>query len=178
MNTTNSIYLKIILMLSLALGQSISYKEGAQFYDSGNLEFCFLAQSEIISGQIFEEGTGVHFKENGDMDWVFLQKDTMIQGHLCRGNGHGFMTSFYPNGKLKTGWLTNDEIIQGIPCSKFRFVSAIFVSFHDKTGQTSFHENGILQYCELSEDMIIEGKSYKKTDVVRFDFEGNLLSEY
>jgi hypothetical protein len=57
-------------------------------------------------------------------------------------------------------------------------VSAIFVSFHNKTGQTSFHENGILQYCELSEDMIIEGKSYKKTDVVRFDFEGNLLSEY
>ena len=88
------------------------------------------------------------------------------------------MTNFYPNGQLKTGWLANDEIIQSIPCSKFRFMSAIFASFHGKSGQTSFHENGALQYCELLEKMIIEGKSFKKTDTVRFDLEGNLLNEY
>ena len=74
--------------------------------------------------------------------------------------------------------LADDELIQGIPCSKFRFISAIFVSFHGKSGQTSFHENGKLQYCELSENLIIEGKPYNKTDAVRFDHAGDLLNEY
>ena len=165
------------LLRSFVIGQGIACSNEVEYYQNGYIEFCILAREDTLSGQILPEGTGVHFSENGVFDWCFLQQDTNIQGHLCRGSGHNFMTSFYPNGQLKTGWLANDEIIQGIPCSKFRFMSAIFVSFHCKSGQTSFHENGALQYCELSEDIIIEGKSYKKTDSVRFDPKGNLLNE-
>jgi|TARA_B100001079_G_scaffold242823_1_gene229139 hypothetical protein len=165
------------LLRSFVIGQDIACSNEVEYYQNGYIEFCILAREDTLSGQILPEGTGVHFSENGVFDWCFLQQDTNIQGHLCRGSGHNFMTSFYPNGQLKTGWLANDEIIQGIPCSKFRFMSAIFVSFHGKSGQTSLHENGALQYCELSEDIIIEGKSYKKTDSVRFDPKGNLLNE-
>jgi len=166
------------LLWSFVIGQDIACSNEVEYYQNGSIEFCILAREDTLSGQIFPEGTGVHFSENGVFDWCFLQQDTNIQGHLCRGSGHNFMTSFHPNGQLKTGWLANDEIIQGIPCSKFRFMSAIFASFHGKPGQTSFHENGVLQYCELSENMIIEEKSYTKTDAVRFDLEGNLLYEY
>ena len=52
------------------------------------------------------------------------------------------MTSFYPNGQLRTAWLAVNEVIQGIPCAKFRFLSAVFAGIHGKTGQTSFYENG------------------------------------
>ena len=174
--------IKYIVLLPLQrcfiICQDIACSDEAEYYQNGYIEFCTLAREYTLSGQILPAGTGVHFSENGVFDWCFLQQDTDIQGHLCRGSGHNFMTNFYPNGQLKTGWLANDEIIQSIPCSKFRFMSAIFASFHGKSGQTSFHENGALQYCELSENMIIEGNSYKKTAAVRFDLEGNLLNEY
>ena len=169
--------LNIVVFISVLWPQEVSCSNEIEYYQNDYIEFCILAREDTLSGEIFPSGTGIHFSENGIFDWCFLQQDTNIQGHLCRGSGHNFMTSFYPNGQLKTGWLANDEIIQGIPCSKFRFMSAIFVSFHGKSGQTSLHENGALQYCELSEDIIIEGKSYKKTDSVRFDPKGNLLNE-
>ena len=85
------------------------------------------------------------------------------------------MTAFHPNGQLKTSWLAEDEVIQGIPCSKFRFLSAVFVGIHGKTGQTSFYENGQLRYCELSKKIIIEGKPYRKRDAVRFNSDGKLI---
>ena len=85
------------------------------------------------------------------------------------------MTIFHSNGQLRTAWLAENEVIQGIPCSKFRFISAVFVGIHGKTGQTSFYENGQLRYCELSENMIIEGKLYRKKDAVRFNPNGELV---
>jgi hypothetical protein len=85
------------------------------------------------------------------------------------------MTSFYPNGQLKTAWLAVNEVIQGIPCAKFRFLSAVFAGIHGKTGQTSFYEDDQLRYCELSENMTIKGKSYRKKDAVRFNLEGTMI---
>ena len=76
---------------------------------------------------------------------------------------------------MKTAWLAVNEVIQGIPCSKFRFLSAVFVSIHGKTGQTSFYEDGQLRYCELSENMAIEDKSYKEKDAVRFNPDGTMI---
>ncbi|SVC11286.1 uncharacterized protein METZ01_LOCUS264140, partial [marine metagenome] len=62
-----------------------------------------------------------------------------------------------------------------IPCLDNRFLSAVFAGIHGKPGQTSFHENGQLRYCELSESMIIQGKSYMKGDAVRFNPDGRLV---
>ena len=85
------------------------------------------------------------------------------------------MTAFHPNGQLRTAWLAVDEVIQDIPCSKFRFLSAVFVGIHGKTGQTSFYENGQLRYCELSEKITIGGQSFKKKDAVIFNLDGKLI---
>ena len=97
----------------------------------------------------------------------------MIQGHLCLGTGHGFMTGFHPNGKLKLAWLAEDEIIQGIPCAKYRFMSGLFGGGE----RTLFDENGRLRYCRLSRAITLEGQTLKKGDEVRFDSEGKLVSE-
>ena len=156
-------------------GQDISCIGQPEYYENGNLEFCTLSHEDTLSGQPIPAGTGVHFTEDGVFDWCFLQQDTKIQGHLCGGKGHNFMTGFHPNGQLRTAWLAENEVVQGITCAKFRFLSAVFAGIHGKPGQTSFHENGQLRYCELSESMIIQGKSYMKGDAVRFNPDGTLV---
>ncbi|MBT3299567.1 MAG: hypothetical protein HN657_03400 [Candidatus Marinimicrobia bacterium] len=168
------LYLYLIIF-TIGYGQDISCSEIAQYYDNGTIEFCRLAKADTISGQIFPKGTGVHFTKEGSMNWCFLPEDMMIQGHYCLGGGHSFMTGFYPNGQLKTAWLVQDEIIQEIPCSKFRFFSAIFHGFHGKDGSTNFYNNGQLMYCELSRDITIQGQSFKIRDSIRFDRSGKLI---
>ena len=155
-------------------GQDVSCTGQPEYYENFNLEYCILSREDTLSGQPLPAGTEVHFTEDG-VNWCFLQKDTIIQGHLCRGKGHNFMTSFHPNGQLRTAWLAIDEVMQGIPCSKFRFLSAVFAGIHGKPCQTSFYENGQLRYCELSKNMTIQGKSYKKGDAVRFNTNGTLV---
>lgn len=147
-----------------------------ELYKDGNIEFCRLAKVDTISNQIFPKGTGVHFTPEGTLNWVFLPEDMEIQGLYCLGGGHSFMTGFYPNGRLKTVWLGKNEIIQGIPCSKFRFLSEIFYWYHGKGGSTRFHENGQLKQCELSKAYEIEGQYFRKGDLVKFDIFGKLLN--
>jgi antitoxin component YwqK of YwqJK toxin-antitoxin module len=117
----------------------------------------------------------VHFTEEGVFDWCFLQENTEIQGLLCSGDGHGFQTTFHPNGQLKTAYLVKDQSVQQIPCAKFRFLSAVFNPIHGKNGNTSFHENGQLRYCELSENFTIDGERFKRGDALRFDPKGALI---
>ena len=87
-----------------------------EYYQDGKLKSCTLARKDTLSGQPMPAGTVVHLIHDGTLDWCFLQQDTEIQSHLCRGEGHGFMTGFHPSGQLKLAWLARDEIIQGIPC--------------------------------------------------------------
>lgn len=157
--------------------QGVSCTGRIEYYTNGKLEFCSLAREDTLSGQPFPAGTGVHFTESGLFNWCFLQEDTDIQGYLCRGDGHGFMTEFHPNGQVRRAYLAEDQVIQGIPCSKFRFISAVFNQIHGKNGNTSFHENGQLRYCELSENFSIEGERFRRGDAIRFDRDGKLVAK-
>ncbi len=151
--------------------QGLSCAGSVEYYQNGEVTSCTLGREDTLSGQPLPAGTVVHLTPEGYLDWCFLQQNTEIQGHLCRGQGHGFMTGFYPNGQLKTAWLAQDEIIQGIPCAKFRFMSFLFGG-GDKT---VFDENGRLRFCTLSENFTIEGHKLRKGDEVRFDKEGQLV---
>ena len=159
--------------------QGISCAGSVEYYQDGKLTSCTLGREDTLSGQPFPAGTVVHLTPEGYLDWCFLQQNTMIQGHLCRGESHGFMTDFHPNGQLKTAWLARDEIIQGIPCAKFKFLSAVMGWLEDsgKDGSTKFHENGLLRYCALSENFTIEGQRFRRGDVVRFDRDGKVIAK-
>ena len=157
--------------------QGVSCAGQIDYYKNGNLESCTLSRNDTLSGQPLPAGTVVVFTEDGVFDWCFLQHDTEIQGHLCRGQGHGFMTAFYPNGTLRQAWLAEDEVIQGIPCSKFRFFSAVFGGFHGKNGGTYFYPNGQLRSCELSRNATIEGREFRRGDLVKFRPDGHLMAE-
>lgn len=158
--------------------QGVPCTGGIEYYKNGNLEHCSLARDDTLSGQPLAAGTGVHFTEDGTFEWCFLRETTEIQGYLCRGQGHGFMTRFHPNGQLRTAWLAEDQVIQGIPCARFRFLSALMGWVAgDKNGSTRFHENGQLKYCELSENTTIAGQRFRRGDAVRFDPDGQLVAE-
>jgi hypothetical protein len=159
--------------------QSISCVGSVEYYQDGKLTSCTLGREDTLSGQPLPAGTVVHLTPDGYLDWCFLQQNTEIQGHLCRGESHGFMTGFHPNGQLKTAWLAQDEIIQGIPCAKFKFLSAVMGWIEDsgKDGSTRFHENGFLRYCALSENFTIEGQRFRKGDAIRFDLDRKLVRD-
>jgi hypothetical protein len=148
---------------------------GVEYYDDGSLMHCSLARDDTLSGQPIAAGTGVHFTDDGVFEWCFFRENTWVQGYFVRGQSHGFQTQFHPNGQVERTYLAEDQVIQGIPCSEFRFLSAVFNGFHDKHGNTSFHDNGQLSYCELSENFTIEGQSFRRADAVRFDPEGKLI---
>ena len=144
---------------------------GAEFYETGELEFCLLARDDSLSGQLLQAGTGVAFTREGHMDWCFLRHDTQIQGHLCRGHRNDWMTGFHPNGKLRLAWLAQMECIQGVPCMAASFWRDLF---RGGPAGTYFHDNGKLKICRLAKGVTIEGHSFKKCDYVRFDREGRL----
>lgn len=153
--------------------QEISCTGSVEYYQGGKLKSCTLGRDDTLSGQPLAAGTVVNLTPEGDLDWCFLQQNTMIQGHLCLGSGHNFMTGFHPNGKLKVAWLAHDEIIQGIPCAKFSFMSRLFGGGE----RTLFDENGRLRYCRLSQPFTIEGRLFKRGDEVRLDKDGKLVQE-
>ncbi len=151
--------------------QNVSCTGSVEYYQDGTLKSCTLGREDTLSGQPLPSGTVVHLTPEGSLDWCFLQQNTMIQGHLCLGSGHGFMTGFHPNGRLKLAWLAQDEVIQGIPCAQYRFMSSLFGGGE----RTLFDESGRLRFCTLSKDFVVEGQEMKKGDAVQFDVNGRLV---
>jgi hypothetical protein len=126
---------------------------------------CTLSKDTPITGQILPAGSVVSFNRNGSVTDCLLSRDTLIQGHLVRGWGTNFETGFYPDGRLRLGWLAQEEEIQGVPCAPFRFWTNAGVSFHD---------NGKLTSCRLAKDVTIQGKTFAKGYHLSFDRDGNV----
>jgi hypothetical protein len=145
--------------------QGLSCEASVKYHPNGQLRSCILARDDTLSGQPFPEGTRLAFTESGDLWRCYLSKDTEIQGHLCRGEADGFRTLFYSVSKPKRIWLARDEIIDNVPCARYHYFSR---------NDVTFHENGRLQSCKLSDDFTIGEKTLKKGDDVTFDEKGNL----
>ena len=146
--------------------QGLSCEVPAQYHPNGQLRSCILARDDTLSGQPFPKGTRLAFTEKGDLWRCYLSKDFEIHGHLCKGESDGFRTLFYSVDKLKRIWLARDEVIDGVPCAQYQYRSR---------NDVTFHENGKLESCELSEDFTIGGHSFKKGDDIKFDDQGNLI---
>lgn len=153
--------------------QGVSCAGHVEYFPTGKLKTCTLAREDTLSGQLLAAGTVVTFTPEGVFDWCLLQKDTEIQGHLCKGQGHGWMTSFYPNGKLKIAWLGRGEVIQGVPCAEYSFWADAF-----KGGAAIyFYENGYLKRCRLAKDITLGGNLRKKGEWAVFDEHGKYLGD-
>lgn len=152
--------------------QGIPCQRGHAWFDAaGRLTSCALSRAATIRGAELPSGSWVSLRSDGALEYVFLPGDTRIQGHLCRGQGHDFMTTFHPGGALELCWLAEAEQIQGVPCGRATFIADVFGG----GAGTYFHENGKLAGCKLSRDATLEGRPFRRGDHVRIDPNGKLV---
>ena len=136
---------------------------------SGRLHQCKLDRDAVVHNADLRKGSTVALKPDGTIRYVFLPGTTMVGEHSCRGQGHGWMTHYHPNGELKLCWLSRDEVIQSVPCSRATFLGEFFSR---KYAATEFHENGALASCVASTDTNVRGQHYEAGDRVKLDQDG------
>ena len=135
----------------------------------GRLHQCRLDRDAVVRSADLKKGTTVAFNPDGNIRYVFLPGTTMVGEHSCRGQGHGWMTHFHPNGELRLCWLSRDEMIQDVPCARATFFGEFFGR---KYATTEFHENGALASCIASAPADIGGRHYEASERVELDREG------
>lgn len=142
----------------------------ARYREAGTLYRVDLAEADTLLNWMIPAKSMVHFREDGvTPKYVFLSSKTRLDSLLVHGSGHNWMTTFHPNGRLKTVWLAEDIVIDGIPIRKATFWRAV-----RSRAATRFHDNGQLKLAWLSRDIEIQGHAFKKGDWVAFDKEGNV----
>lgn len=142
----------------------------ARYREAGTLYRVDLAEADTLLKWVIPAKSMVHFREDGvTPKYVFLSSNTRLDSLLVHGSGHNWMTTFHPNGRLKTVWLAEDIVIHGIPIRKATFWRAV-----RSRAATRFHDNGQLKLAWLSRDIEIQGHSFKKGDWVAFDEEGKV----
>jgi hypothetical protein len=139
------------------------------FEGTGRLSQCRLDRDAVVHNADLMKDTTVALDPDGTIRYVFLPGTTMVGEHSCRGQGHGWMTHFHPNGELKLCWLSRDEVIQGVPCSRATFLGEFLGR---KYATTEFHENGALAGCIASRRTDVGGRHYEASERVKLDREG------
>ena len=140
---------------------------------SGRLHQCKLDRDAVVHNADLRKGSTVALEPDGTIRHVFLPGTTMVGEHSCRGQGHGWMTLFHPNGQLKLCWLSRDEVIQGVPCSRATFFGEFFGR---KYATAEFHENGALASCNTSASIDMGGQHYDAGARVTLDPDGRPIS--
>ncbi len=140
-----------------------------RFEATGRLSQCTLDRDAVVRNADLQKGTTVALNPDGAIRYVFLPGTAMVGEHSCRGGGHDWMTHFHPNGVLRLCWLSRDEVIQGVPCSRATFLGEFFGR---KYATTEFHENGALASCLASSATAVGGRDYEAGERVRLDQEG------
>ena len=140
-----------------------------RFEATGHLSQCALDRDAVVRNAELKKGSTVALDPDGSIRYVFLPGTTMVGEHSCRGQGHGWMTHFHPNGQLRLCWLSRDEVIQGVPCSRATFLGEFFGR---KYATTEFHHSGALASCLVSTSAAVGGRHYAAGERVILDPDG------
>ena len=113
-------------------------------------------------------GTWVFQTEEGVITVCSFPRDIEVQGHLCRGGGliggsEGVQASFYPSGALKEFFAPHPIRIDGVPCGASAFEPGI-----------ELYESGRLQSATLSDDLVQDGRLYRRGKRIHLTPEGRI----
>jgi hypothetical protein len=146
----------------------------AEFYASGRLLECPLSRDATIGVQTLPRGTWPQFDERGAMYGAWLSIDVELSGHRCRGDGYKkWSVRFHPGGALKSCYLPQPTVIDGVPCIDGSFWNEI------RGGQKSaalFHPDGRLARCQAAREFTANGTRYPKWSVIAHDSTGKQIS--
>ncbi len=102
--------------------------------------------------------------ETGEIKHILLAKVTRIQGYLCVGYGlESPEINFWQNGKLKSAYLKQATVINGLTAKAGSF------------SPVQFAEDGSLTKLTLDKAATVEGKSYKAGTILSFGAGRKLL---
>jgi len=135
------------------------------FHEDWSLDELQLSRDYERNGIFMPEGTWVFADRQGNPRTCMFPRNVEVQGHLCRGSWlgkQGFMTNFYPNGKLELFWSRDPVMMDGVTCAD-SLSRGIYL-----------HQNGQLQKCKLDKEAIIEGVEYRKGSIICFDRAGKV----
>jgi hypothetical protein len=126
----------------------------AWFYPDGKLESCAVSQETQFGEALLPRGSIISLGRDGRPEDAMMQHDAVVAGVKCSGGNwllgpsEGAVTAFFPSGKLKLCFLPEDKAVQGVPCARGTFWTAI--AGHDEP--VEFYEDGRLRSCGLAED--------------------------
>ena len=73
-------------------------------------------------------------------------------------------------------WLARDEEIQGVPCMStggvLRTIGKALARRNQ--GGVFFHENGNLSSALVARDCVVQGRAFKRGELIRLDRDGNV----
>ena len=143
---------------------------------NGEVGSAWLGKDGTVYGQALPAGTALHFGDGDRLRHFWLPRDTVLQGHLVKGQDDGAGSRLHPNGKLLAIWLAQDEVIDGVPCTSSGNVLRMgFGVIRLGTQRMAwFYNNGRLQQAMLSQDVTLQGHSFKKGDVISLGLDGKV----
>lgn len=164
----------------------VFFDHSDEYYENGSLKKCKLSNAVVLNGyeciswlHLFKEGTikqvetakdikrstfviptgSIIFLDEKDPTYlrtIWFSRDVKIGAVSCKGRNK-IAVSFYPNGKIKACFLSEDQIIQGFPC-KSSLLKPI-----------KFHPNGKINSLTLSRDYEYRNIKYKKGETILID---------
>jgi hypothetical protein len=137
------------------------------FHPDWRLAELQLSRDYERNGVSMPAGTWVFPNEQGNPGTCMFPHDVEIQGYRCRGSWagkEGFMTVFYPSGRLKLFFSRDPVAVDGVVCDDSLFQGI------------ALYESGRLQQCKLAEKTRIGGVEYPAGAIVRFDEAGKVLA--
>ncbi len=134
------------------------------FHPDWRLDECHLSRDYERNGVFMPAATRVFPDRLGNPGVCLFPRDVTVQGYICRGNpSGGFMTAFYPNGRLHWFFTREPVEVDGVTC-KDSWFEAVYL-----------HPNGRLKQCKLDRSVTIGGVEYPKGSVVRLDEAGVVI---
>ncbi|MCX7835421.1 MAG: hypothetical protein N2450_05050 [bacterium] len=141
------------------------------FHPNGNLKNATLAKRDTLMGNILPKGTIVELTADKLLLACILPYDMTLQGVPLRGGSSDWMVNFYPGtGKIRSGWLSRDAVLDSIPCAKSTVIADLFL----RGGGIFFHSNGKLRSARLARDFMFQGKKFKKGDRIWISNKGKV----
>ncbi|MBI4925604.1 MAG: hypothetical protein HY843_06735 [Bdellovibrio sp.] len=113
---------------------------------------------------------GIYFYESGRLESCYLSRDVIFAGNQNIFFAKDYWLRFYDTHlrKVRAGTLAGIQNIQGIYCDGRPTLPKNYLSIQ-------FHPEGALQWCFIAQDTTIEGKSYKKGQILEFDVQGKFV---
>jgi hypothetical protein len=137
---------------------------------------CILSRKTAFFGQLLPAGSRLFFDLQGKMTQFWPGTDTVIQGYFLKARDDGAGDRLHPNGRLQAIWLVEDKEIDGIPCTSSGNIIKMgwgVISLGTKR-MAWFYDNGRLQQALLSRDVTIQGRAFKKGEIISLTPDGKL----